>query len=84
MLNAGVVNGEPSCEFRARFCVFFPVLGRFPYFKNTVKYTSNFPINLNKGAKYTSRGAACRRVYRAISMAKMFAPRLNLSSKPFC
>jgi hypothetical protein len=45
MINVRMVNAGTSCSIRADFCVFFPVSGRFPRFKNPVKYASNFRIN---------------------------------------
>ena len=46
MLNAVLVNAGSTCPFRAVFCVFFRVLGRFLHFKKPVKYDSNCRINL--------------------------------------
>ena len=56
MLNSGMVNGPTSCFKRATFCVFFPLLGRFLYFKNPVKYARNFNINL--GTAHSAQSVA--------------------------
>ena len=45
MFNASVVNGEASCSPCAYFSEILPVFGRFPRFKNPVKYTGNLQIN---------------------------------------
>jgi hypothetical protein len=45
MLNAEMVNAEPRCVFRAHFGDFFRVSGRFPRFKNPVKYIRTCGIN---------------------------------------
>ena len=45
MVNAAMVNAEPACLKQAGFCQKFPVSGRFPAFKTTVKYTGRFFVN---------------------------------------
>jgi hypothetical protein len=47
MVNTGMVNGGPSCYECATFCVFFPALGRFLYFKNPFKYAGRLRVNHN-------------------------------------
>jgi hypothetical protein len=46
MVNAGVVNDESSYLFPVTFCVIFCDSGRFLDSRNPVKYSGNFPINL--------------------------------------
>jgi hypothetical protein len=45
MVNADTVNARPSCSIHAHFCNFFAVSGRFPRFKNPVKYIGSSLIN---------------------------------------
>ena len=45
MVNDGMVNARSTCENRAYFCEIFAVLGRFPRFKNPVKYSRRIDIN---------------------------------------
>ena len=47
MVNAGVVNGGPSCFLCVAFCVFFAALGRFPRSQNPVKYAGKLRVNHN-------------------------------------
>ena len=47
MVNSGLVNSKPPCFIRPEFCEYFVALGRFPRFKNPVKYSRNFQINQN-------------------------------------
>jgi hypothetical protein len=59
VVNAGMVNGPTSCFKRATFCVFFPLLGRFPRLKNPVKYARNFNINHETVHSAQERGTGC-------------------------
>jgi hypothetical protein len=45
MVNEGMVNARSSCAIHAHFCVIFLVSGRFPRFKNPVKYSQRIDIN---------------------------------------
>jgi hypothetical protein len=49
MVNARMVNGRAACSPHAAFCEFFLVSGRFPRFKNPVKYTRNLRVNPKSG-----------------------------------
>jgi hypothetical protein len=80
MVNASMVNGRAPCFLRATFCESFPVLGRFPRFKNPVKYIRGFEIN-HKPAETRGRQTVAPSI-RLCKVNGLFA--INASSKNLC
>jgi hypothetical protein len=57
MVNAGMVNASASCFLSAHFGEIFLVFGRFPRFRNPVKYSQRFDIN-HETVHFAEAGAA--------------------------
>jgi hypothetical protein len=62
IVNTKMVNARFVCLNRADFCVFLPVLGRFLYFSNTIKYNGKLPVNLRNALNLANQALTAGKI----------------------